>query len=167
MKLYFLRHGIAEDEAASDHDRRLTAKGRRRVETAAQVMEQLDLRPATIFSSPRVRARQTAEIVAETLRRTMEVRDEVDFGFNTAAVQVLTAGMKDDVEVMFVGHEPYFSTTARELTGGDIVLKKGGLLRLDTVGRNPLRAELVWAIPPRIFNALTRTDQPDEGDDDE
>ena len=57
MRYYFLRHGIAEDLADSDFNRKLTARGARRVASSAAVMQRLYIRPAQIFSSPRLRAR--------------------------------------------------------------------------------------------------------------
>ncbi|MCY4525927.1 MAG: histidine phosphatase family protein, partial [Anaerolineaceae bacterium] len=67
MRLYLLRHGKAEAHNVRDAQRRLTPAGIKRMERAARVMARLELRPARIFSSPRVRSRQTADIVAAAL----------------------------------------------------------------------------------------------------
>jgi phosphohistidine phosphatase len=66
MKLYIMRHGPAEDLAASglDADRSLTADGRARVRSVAKALVQRDEAPVSILSSPLARALQTAEIVA-------------------------------------------------------------------------------------------------------
>jgi len=157
MKLYFLRHGEAEDMSAgiSDHDRKLTTKGIERVQTAAKVMSRLHIKPTHIYASPRVRALHTAEIVAKTLGKKVEVNDSVNFGFNLSAVETLIAALAVDDEVMFVGHEPTMSKVVGELTGANIVMKKGGLARVDAViPTSPLRGQLIWLIPPKIFDAL-------------
>ena len=90
MRLYFLRHGIAEELATSDFDRELTKRGRRRVAASAEVMAQLGMAPRRIFSSPRLRARQTAEIVAEALDKPVRLSEAINFGFDLADVRRLT-----------------------------------------------------------------------------
>jgi phosphohistidine phosphatase len=93
--------------------------------------------------------------VAEALGVQVEVREEVGYEFNVQAVEALTAGLGDDAEVMFVGHEPSFSETVGELIGGaKVVMKKGGLARIDVFSREPLRGALVWLIAPRVFEML-------------
>jgi phosphohistidine phosphatase len=155
MRLYFLRHGHAEDGGmGSDHDRALTADGVAHLHTAATVMHQLEIRPAVIFSSPRVRAQQTAEIVAKTLGADIQIREEVNFRFDAQAVRRLINQLDDADEAMFVGHEPSMSMTVRALTGADIQMKKGGLARIDLVNRHTSRGVLVWLLAPRVFAAL-------------
>jgi phosphohistidine phosphatase len=155
MKLYFLRHAHAENvNGMSDHDRRLTDKGRRAAHNMAKLLVALELQPDRIFSSPRIRALQTAEIVAGALKCEVESREEVNFGFGLSAVQMLTAHLPDDSEVLFVGHEPTFSHTIREITGGAIRMKKAGLARVDMLSRAPLNGELVWLLPPKVAAAI-------------
>lgn len=163
MKLYLLRHGAAEDGVGiDDHDRPLTTAGAQRIERAAHVMAAVGVRPARIFSSPRVRAQQTAEIVANVLRREVEIHEAVNFSFGSAAIATLTNGLPGDLEVMFVGHEPSMSMTIKALTGGEVVMKKGGLARVDLLRRDPLHGELVWMIAPRVFDALSGSAEPDD-----
>lgn len=157
MRLYFLRHGEAEDmsSAISDHERRLTAKGIERIQTAAKVLLHLNVKPTHIYTSPRVRALQTAEIVAKELEKKAEVNDAVNFNFNLPAVEALIAELDDADEVLFIGHEPTMSKVVGELTGGNVVMKKGGLARVDAViPTSPLRGQLIWLIAPKIFDAL-------------
>jgi phosphohistidine phosphatase len=157
MKLYFLRHGEAEDisSAASDHDRKLTNKGIERIQIAAQVLSRLHIQPTHIYASPRVRALHTAEIVAKVLGKKVEVNEAVNFNFNLSAVETLIGGLNDDDEVLFVGHEPSLSKVVDQLTGGNVAMKKGGLARVDAVfPTSPLRGQLIWLIAPKIFDAL-------------
>ena len=154
MRLYFLRHGIAEDLATSDFDRELTKRGRRRVAASAIVMKRLGLAPSQIFSSPRLRARQTAEIVAEALGMGVSLAESVNFGFDRADVRRLTNNLSADDEVMFVGHNPDMSLLVSEITGVDAAMKKGGLARVDVIGRAVDEGELVWLIAPKVFDAL-------------
>jgi phosphohistidine phosphatase len=155
MKLYFLRHAEAEPGIiAHDHDRRLTSRGQRRTRTAARVMAALGVAPAHIFSSPRVRARQTAEIAADALNVPVELREEVNFGFDRDSVQALIAAIPASKDVMFVGHEPSFSMVIGQITGANVDMKKGGLARVDVERREPLRGVLVWLIAPKVFDVL-------------
>ena len=66
MKLYVMRHGPAEDQAASgiDEDRALSTPGRERVRAVAKILTAEGEEPAQVVTSPLVRAVQTAEIVA-------------------------------------------------------------------------------------------------------
>jgi phosphohistidine phosphatase len=66
MLIVLLRHGIAEDPAAdvADDDRRLTRKGHRRMKVVARALARLIPNVDAIYSSPLVRAYETAEHVA-------------------------------------------------------------------------------------------------------
>ena len=155
MQLYFLRHGQAEfGSGVSDHDRQLTPRGVERTRTAGRVLAALDLGITHIFSSPRVRALQTAEIVAEALGKEVDIRDEVNFGFDVDGVLELTRDLPEDANVMFVGHEPSMSVVVGRITGGVVEMKKGGLARVDLDDRGAPRGYLVWLIAPKVFDAL-------------
>ena len=71
MELYFLRHGkaveLSDSGAPDDFHRALTAKGVEEMGAEAEAMRQLGIDPDIILTSPLVRARQTATIVAEGL----------------------------------------------------------------------------------------------------
>lgn len=153
LKLYFLRHGDAE-AGMDDHNRPLSAKGETRTANSARVMAALAIKPTRVFASPRIRARRTAEIVAAALNVPVEVRDEVNFGFDVAAVRSLIAGLPDDAEVLFVGHEPSMSGLVNALSGANVAMKKGGLARIDLDDRVELHGTLVWLIAPRVFDVL-------------
>lgn len=155
MNLYFLRHGEAEDGIGiSDHERRLTPNGINRTQTAARVIAALNLDLKKIFSSPHVRARQTAEIVAEALSMNIEIRDELKFSFDITALERMIVGVAPEEAVLFVGHEPSFSMVVESLTGGSVEMKKGGLARVEITNRDSLRGTLVWLIAPKVFDVV-------------
>ncbi len=159
MKLYFFRHGQAEDAGLPDFDdftRELTDKGRERTETAARALVKMGVKPQRLYTSPRVRARQTADILAKTLGLPVIVRDEVGFGLRVETLQPLIADLDFNAEVLVVGHEPDLSATIAELIGGgEIVMKKGGMARVDLFeNRLPLRGALVWVLAPRLFDLI-------------
>jgi phosphohistidine phosphatase len=123
VKLYVLRHGPAEDQAASlkDGDRALTTAGRERVRAVAKMLVDIGEAPLFIVTSPLVRAVQTAEIVAIVCHLTdrnghLEVRREMEPGGDVAelARKFASAGSK---RVMLVGHEPDLTQAVRSLLG--------------------------------------------------
>src|SRR3954462_13841662 len=71
FELCFFRHGIAVDKddtsVTSDAERPLTEEGTRKTRAAAEGLNRLEARYEKILTSPWVRAKQTAEIVAEVL----------------------------------------------------------------------------------------------------
>ncbi len=110
MKLYFLRHAIAEDKNVSgrDPDRQLTSEGMRQMKEAAQGMKKLGLVFDRVVSSPFVRARQTAEIACKGVgyKGTLEFHRFME---PTANFRDLERGMRDFGEedrVLLVGHQP-------------------------------------------------------------
>ncbi|MCY3907293.1 MAG: phosphohistidine phosphatase SixA [Anaerolineaceae bacterium] len=155
MRLYLLRHGKAEAHNVSDAQRRLTPAGVRRMEWAAQVMARLKIRPARIFSSPRVRSRQTADIVAAALGVEVAERQTLDYGFNAANLPALLAELPTDADLLCVGHNPFLPMVVQELSGAQVSMKPGGLarLKLDDDARHGI---LEWLITPRVFDALDR-----------
>ena len=64
MRLYIVRHGEAEGQLTTDQARALTPRGREDVEQLWEALAQRGVRPSRLISSPYVRARQTADIIA-------------------------------------------------------------------------------------------------------
>lgn len=158
MQLYFFRHGQAEDAQMPDFDdfsRQLSEKGIRRTKASAQALLKLEVKPTRIYSSPRLRARQTADILAEALGLEVLVREEVGFSLSVQAVESLVADLQDDQSALFVGHEPSLGATLSFLIGGgEIPLKKGGMARIDIYARSPLRGTLAWHITPKMLELI-------------
>jgi phosphohistidine phosphatase len=146
-----MRHGPAEDRAASgrDFDRALTASGRERVRDVARALVEADEAPHIIFTSPLVRALQTAEIVAGVSKLgekaksaelgAVEVRRELSPSGDSRALvrEVLAAGTR----AMLVGHEPDLSDLAGHLAGRAFPtgLQKAMVVGLATHKEDPLR----------------------------
>ena len=147
MNLYLLRHGIAADPGAAgcenDSERPLIPKGERRLRAAAAAMKKLGLSFDLILSSPFLRARQTAEIVAGELRlkKRLEIFDELVPGGNSRALMQALSELKPAPEnVLLVGHEP---------DAAAVEMKKGGLCKLEAAElRNGQCARLIWLLTP-------------------
>jgi phosphohistidine phosphatase len=155
MKLYFLRHAHAEDGTdVVDHKRRLTSKGLRAASNAAKILSSLRVSPAVVYSSPRVRARQTAEVVAASLGVNLEIRDEMDFSFDVAAVKQLMNSHQTESDLLLVGHEPSMSQVITELTGARLQMKKSGIACIELITFAPLQGELLWLLTPKITKVI-------------
>jgi phosphohistidine phosphatase len=160
MNLFFLRHGLAverdEFDFARDEFRPLTPKGKKQLSHVAAAMRALELDFELVLSSPLVRARQTAEIIAAELKlqKRLVFADELKPGGDAKKLVNKIAGLKKVPEnVLLVGHEPDFSELISLLVtgshGGGFALKKGGLAKLEV---EKLRASkcaiLAWLLTP-------------------
>ncbi len=161
MNLYILRHGIAVERGtpgyAKDADRPLTPEGERKLKAIAEAMQRIELSFDLILTSPYLRARQTAELVAGVLgaRKKLEFSDAlVPDGSTRQLVEFLNGYRPAPKEVLLVGHEPYLSGLVSLLVSGKegltIVLKKGGLCKVTTESLKPGRcAALEWLLAPK------------------
>ena len=149
-----MRHGLADRSAwdGSDFERPLTPAGQERMAREAEAIAQLGLGLNLILTSPLVRARQTAEIVADRLemRDRLQEVERLGLGFGPTALRRILADLPDVDRLLLVGHEPSFSQTIAAITGGThVVCKKGSLARVDILQDKPLLGELAWLIPPK------------------
>jgi phosphohistidine phosphatase len=119
MKLYFLRHATASDNAPSDAERELTREGKEEARIAGKALAQLGAKPSYIFSSPLVRARQTAEIAGEALKFSKGILslDELHNGTPTASLLKALKSCASDSEIILVGHMPSLSEHLAVLIG--------------------------------------------------
>ncbi|MDX6608342.1 MAG: phosphohistidine phosphatase [Solirubrobacterales bacterium] len=140
--IYLLRHGEAEKGTVDDAARRLTPKGERQARSAGRALAALGIKPDACLTSPKVRAADTARLACEALGLEPEIAEELRGGpFDSEA---LAAGRGD---VLFVGHEPDFSSEIARLTGGKVKLRKGGLASID-------RNTLVALLQPKELAAI-------------
>jgi phosphohistidine phosphatase len=124
--IWLLRHADAESDAPDDASRRLTDKGKRQSEAAAAALAKLGVEVDVCLSSPKVRALETAQIVAEGLGVAVEEAEALRGG--DFDLDGLVAGRGD---VVLVGHEPDFSRAIKLATGARVELKKGGIAAID------------------------------------
>lgn len=163
MRLFFLRHGIAEDTHGTimDYDRALTEEGRSQLHQSARALQRLGVKPDVILTSPLIRAAQTAEIVAPILGARVETANELQPGCVLDDLQRLLRRYNHET-IMIVGHEPDFSSMAARLINADergIALKKGGLIRIEIDGRpQPGRGRLSALLTPKML--LLMAEQP-------
>ena len=155
MELYFLRHGIAADVGPAglgDAGRPLTKEGIAKMQAGARGMRRLGLRLDVLLSSPLVRARETAAIVAREFGLELQLAEKLAPGCDMAQLFALLGEYRAVEQVMLVGHEPDFSTLIGALTGGShVLMKKGGLGCVDIERLEQGAGTLTWLLPPRVL----------------
>ncbi len=166
MNLFLLRHGIAvereEFDLASDGLRPLTVKGRRQLRQITVALRKLKLDFDLILSSPLVRARQTAEIVAVELKleKRLSFANELKPGASPKMlVQKISHQNPAANNFLLVGHEPDLSQLISLLVNGgpglQLDFKKGGLAKLELENlRAGKCATLAWLITPKQMKLM-------------
>ncbi|MDX6672219.1 MAG: phosphohistidine phosphatase [Solirubrobacteraceae bacterium] len=151
-ELWLLRHGEAEPhDARPDEERRLTPRGERQSRDAGAALAKLGVELAAAYTSPRVRALDTARLACESLGADPEVVDALTGGWDADGARELLAGHEDGDAILVVGHEPDLSQVVHDLTGGRVNLKKGGIA---TVRVDGARAELFVLLRPKETEAI-------------
>ena len=166
MNLYIIRHAIAVDEGTSDYEsdseRPLTDKGRKKMRQIAKGLHNLGVEFDLILSSPYVRARETAEILADVFK----MKKKIVFSDNLIPMgnpELLITEINEKYSVdslAVVGHEPHLSTLvgllAAENAKIDITLKKGGVCYLSADDlHHEHRATLEWLLTPGILTEIS------------
>ena len=119
--LLVLRHAKSSwnDPALDDHERPLNKRGRRDAPRMGELVREYGLIPDVIISSDAVRARLTAEAVAEAARYAGEILLDPHLYLACPAdiLSLLTAVRENAGTVMIVGHNPGLETLVEQLTG--------------------------------------------------
>jgi phosphohistidine phosphatase len=156
-QLWFLRHGEAEPHGSRpDDDRELTDRGREQSASAGRALAALGIEFEYAFTSPKVRAADTARLACEHLGLEAQVHEPLEQGFDRDEALALMGAAGADGRVLIVGHEPDFSQVVHDLTGAVIDLKKGGVAAVRFDGG---RRELLALLRPREL-ALIAARQP-------
>jgi len=126
------------------------------VRLEARTLRDMGLTVELIVTSPLARARRTAELVADELgmRGRLHVDQRLAHGFDVRRLAELTAEHTPAAAMMIVGHEPDLSVVVADLIGGGaLVMKKGGLARVDLDAPRPGGGELVWLLTPPLLGS--------------
>ncbi len=148
--LWMLRHGEAVPHGSTpdDADRALTPKGEHQARTAGQALARAGAEFEACYTSPKVRAAETARLAAEALGVPVSAAAEIGSGFDADAARALAEA--HDGNVLVVGHEPDFSQIVYDLTGARVDFKKGGVAAV-RLGSSP---ELLVLLRPTEIIAM-------------
>ena len=161
MRVLIVRHALALPRGTpgvADAERPLTPRGRRRFARAARGLAGLVPRPDVLLSSPWLRARQTAEILAEACGGPAVTTEPALAGQPPGKVEAALQAHRRRALVALVGHEPYLSALlAWALGAGEtagLEFRPGGAALRDAPGGRLRGARLVWFLPPRLLRRL-------------
>ena len=155
LELYLLRHAHAGDSTkwdGPDSERPLSQKGRRQAERLGAFLAERGFAPDAIVTSPKLRARQTAELVADAIGIAVSVDERLGDAIDADVIGDI-ADRVGGTSVVLVGHDPDFSDLAAALSGTEYLpMKKGTLARIDM--SLPVQAGggvLRWLLPPELI----------------
>lgn len=158
MKIFFLRHAEAEDHAASDFDRRLTATGCKQARTVGRFCADYGFLPEVVLSSPLVRAEETARIVVSQFPGGEVVVERwLASGMSAGDFFEGIGAHQNSASVMVVGHEPDFGETISAALGSTsssvVRVRKASLTLVDFGGRRvrPGTGRLDCCVPVRLM----------------
>lgn len=131
MKIYFIRHGIAENFAKSDFERKLTVEGKIKLnESFREFARENNLEDFKILSSPLIRARETAEILSNKLEKNFEVVEFLKGCYTDELLKNLEE--KGSNKYILISHEPYISFWLKDLIGKNIIVSRGSIHFVET-----------------------------------
>lgn len=164
MDCILIRHGIAvepDEWEGTEENRPLTEKGKRRTRQAAAGLAALDCKPTHVFTSPFVRAYDTARLLRAVIGPTLKVetREELAVGAKPEQLMVLLRTLPPDAVVVCVGHEPQLGEVASLMLCGKALpnfpFKKAGAARVESEGViNPGHGRLCWWLQPMQLRAF-------------
>ncbi|MFH0795127.1 MAG: phosphohistidine phosphatase SixA [bacterium] len=166
MELHVLRHGLAAERGAKGYDddslRPLTPAGRAKTLEVARGLKNLGFKWDIVWTSPFVRARQTAEIVAQAYGLPKKNLRETDALIPTASLKQLgeiLSQFPNAAAQLIVGHEPHLSTMVGEIIGAggafNVDFKKAGLIIVELTRLSPLPAGILTAyLPPKVLRSF-------------
>jgi phosphohistidine phosphatase len=162
IELYLIRHGVAAERGEAwpdDHKRPLTHKGIARLRQAASALDALGVSFDQILTSPLVRTRQTADVIAEGLSAKAPVAALDALAPSGTAAQVIEelGRFARRKRIALVGHEPNIGELAAKLLGlrAPLEFKKGAICRIDVETLPPARpGHLRWFATPRMLRRM-------------
>lgn len=123
--IYLIRHGIAEAFANSDFERELTTEGKiKAIEGFESFKKYNDLKNFVVYSSPLVRAEQTAEIFCKIFECEYEIKEELSEGSDYIP---FINSLDEETNYVLIGHEPSISSAIYHLTGRIVGVSRGSI----------------------------------------
>ena len=134
-ELHLLRHAHAGDPAGwrgPDETRPLSDKGVKQADRLGRFLAAVGFEPDAIITSPKLRAAQTADRVAEALGLRVSIDDRLAGGLDPDMLEAILRDAGDPQRPVLVGHDPDFSELLDDLTGSSgLEMKKGAIARID------------------------------------
>ncbi|MFM8532987.1 MAG: phosphohistidine phosphatase SixA [Acidimicrobiia bacterium] len=163
IELYLVRHAIAAERGPKypdDRLRPLTPAGAKKFAQSVPGLLELGVSVDFVLTSPLVRARETAQILAAGLTPTpalTECEALAPGGRHQVIVDAIKTHSKRHRRLALVGHEPDLGELAARLLGarGMVEFKKGAVCLIEVDGATPGGpGTLRWMLPPKALRAL-------------
>ncbi|MGB4610771.1 MAG: SixA phosphatase family protein [Saccharofermentanales bacterium] len=150
MKIILVRHAKAEHAyGKTDRERKLTPEGIREFEPKVQALaEKLDGEEnVVIWSSPAIRAQESADIIVENLQASpvRDVEQSIYFGDFEDLFPKLEL-LDSATTLIIIGHQPSLSYWSGYLSGNSVPYSSGDMACFEVISLEPIQAELVWTI---------------------
>jgi len=164
-ELYIVRHAIAAergDDWPDDDKRPLTEKGIVRFKDGLAGLTLLDVTIDEIFTSPLVRAKQTADLLAAGIpgKPSVKLLAALAPGQSSEEVVSQLARAAKRRRIALVGHEPGLGELAAHLIGArrPLAFRKGGVCRIDLQGLSESRpGSLIWLVTPKMLRQIGKS----------
>lgn len=156
MNLTFVRHGDAQNLASSDAERKLTDEGQSKIRKMGCHLKKNGEHYNLIFSSPLIRAKETALIISEAsgYRNEVIIDERLNCNAHFKSIQDIVKENLTASHIMFVGHAPDMGIITAELLGmtHEINFKKGSILKLSSSFIRSGEGNLIYFACPEIFS---------------
>ncbi len=164
MLVYLIRHGKANaphGEYPNDDLRPLTEEGKQDVLRLAMIWRKMGIEFDKLVTSPLVRARQTAELIAQAYDWNYEVTEREALGhmFSVDGVIDMLDRFPGRKKIALVGHNPDLSTLATAFVKGArtpcVDFKKSAIMGLGFLGTAAVgNGSVLFYLPPEILRPL-------------
>jgi phosphohistidine phosphatase len=162
MILYIIRHAWAEEQGdsagADDCQRPLTPEGQERFARIVKALAQRGFAPQLVATSPLLRCRQTADLVAKYVPGRPKVieRNDLAPGSDLSGILRWTGTLANDLEeVAWVGHAPDVGHLVAALIGDEescIRFAKGAIAAIRFPGPPGIgEGELYWLVTAKVL----------------
>ena len=163
-QLFLIRHGVAEERGDAwpdDAKRPLSEDGIERFQRSARGLARLDVWIDVVLTSPLVRARQTADIVASAFdpRPSIITIESLAPGGSYASLVADLEKHGRKTRIALVGHEPGIGELAARLIGSrhSFEFKKGAVCRIDVDEIPPVGpGDLRWFLTPKVMASIKK-----------
>ncbi len=156
-----MQHGQALSEE-QDPQRHLSPEGKAQIERTAIALKKISVSFDLIISSPKVRAKESAEIIADTLSyplKEIEITDTLAPNSSPEDFIDFLSGFKDRERVFVAGHLPSLHNIALwllcESCNINIKFEMGGVLRIDAERLPTHQGILRYYLLPEQLNLIT------------
>ncbi|MDI6764755.1 MAG: phosphohistidine phosphatase SixA [Thermodesulfobacteriota bacterium] len=157
MKLYLIQHGEAKSEV-EDPGRSLTERGEKEVMGVSKVTTGLPIRPSKVYHSGKLRAKQTAEIIAGALKIPNPLIQSIQ-GLNpNDDIRPWAERISQEREdLMLVGHLPFLEKLTSLLLCGNekarlVLFRYGAIVCLEQ--REDKGWGVCWILTPEMASLL-------------